>query len=269
MTGILTKHSDEIVRAATVTSTGTTVAGYGLARLSDDKPGRPVRFNETTLNVNIDCGTATPVAVIAMIHATPEAGDAVRFQASDSPTYTTLAIDVPWTLAGWVGAGETRYPLGSALDVSTIAGFEVGGYRYYRLTFTGLGQPLWIGELRMHPTALRVEVERGAKPRPIRRGVDHVTTFGTRTAYRFQVRSEEHDLTFGGLEAADRAALLDQWDDVDASGLPFVYVPDASEPACLLAEWSTDTVDIERQLYTQATVRATIREIGRGLRPGV
>jgi hypothetical protein len=266
--GLITQYSDEIVRGATVTTDGTTATGYGLANLYDDRPGKLTKFNEQTVGIQIDCGSAQPLALVSLHHMTPEAGETVLFQANATASWGSPSISVAIDVAGWVGAGESRYPLDTWFDVSTVVGFNPAGYRYYRLAFDSLSQDLQIGQIRLHPEVTYIDPDRGMGVKPIRLGTVNRTAFGIETRYRYGVALSAYDLTLSGLEDADKAALLEQWHDVDGDGHPFVFVPDLADPACILGRWGSG-FDLERALQVRSIVKASVVEVGRGLRPGV
>lgn len=268
----ITGYSDELVRQATVSlETGTAVAGYGVDRLYNDKPGRGFRATDGDVSIQLAYAEKVVPSLLAIIHATPEAAEDVRFMADNAANWAAPEIDVALTVPGWVGAGDTRWPRNMWLDISAIEGFDPAGYLAFLVAFgrsTPLAEALEVGELRMHATVYDVDINRGRKEAPGRPDIEHRTSFGYRTIYPYGSRIEELDGSFGALDASGVADLKAQWDDVGARAHPFVVVPDSSESDAYLVRWDAMNLGLERATKVQGQAGFKMVEVARGLRPG-
>ncbi len=270
---LITDYSTELARQATITlGVGAADTGYGVERLTDDEPDFVFRSPDDQVAIVFDFGAATPLRYIFQIHGTPEADDDVRLQANATNVWTSPSIDEPFVQAGWLGAGESRWPLNPWLDTSDIEGWNAGGYRYVRLAYgltTPLSQALQLGQILMFGDARVIDLGRGARPRVRKPGISHVTAAGVRAVYPYRVSQWGMDFELGGLEAADRASLEAQLYDVDGMTSPFGFVPDMSVNRCYFGRWAQDVRDTDLVTAAQASERVVFEELSRGLRPGV
>lgn len=268
----ITGYSDELVRQATVTlETGTAVAGYGVDRLYNNKPGRGFKASDGDVSIQLDFAAKQIPSLLAIIHTTPEAGEDVRFMADNAANWAAPDIDVALTVPGWVGAGDTRWPRNIWLDISDIEDFDPLGYFSFLVAFgrtTPLAQALEVGELRLHTTVYDVDIDRGRKETPVRPDIEHRTSFGYRTVYPYGTRVEALDGTLGGLDAAGVADIKAQWEDVGARAHPFIVVPDVAEADAYLVKWEAMELDLERATKAQGQASFRMIEVSRGLRPG-
>lgn len=268
----ITGYSDELVRQATLSlETGTAVAGYGVERLYNDRPGRGFKATDGNVSIQLDYAGKVIPSLLGIIHTTPEAGEEVRFMADNSANWAAPAIDVTLEVPGWIGAGDTRWPRNIWLDISAIEGFDPLGYLSFLVAFgrdTPLAQDLEIGELRMHSTVYDVDIDRGRKEEPERPDIEHRTSFGYRTVYPYGTRIEVLQGVMGGLGEADVAGLKAQWDDVGARAHPFLVVPDVSEPDAFLVKWESTDLGLDRATKVQGQMGFRMVEVARGLRPG-
>lgn len=275
---IYSHASDEVARLATISlETGTSAATYGVDRLIDDNPAHVFKAVELATAIQFDYAEKQPLALLALIHTTLEADDVVTIQGDDAADWVTPAYEATITPSGWVGAGVTRWPVNTWLDLTETEDYDPLGFLSYRLTFgvgTPLAQALQIGQIRFHPMIRRWPIDRGPLEGRFKPLIDNKTAFEVSTIYtRGTTRwSLKFGLEF--LEDDLRAALQAQWSDVDGQAQPWLFIPHGFEPACYEVRWETTEEQIQRAL-TGTTGRGlarfsgAVREVGRGLRPGV
>lgn len=270
---IFTDFSDELARQATVTvETGTSESGYGPELLVDDNPAKVFRSPNTSVALQFSFAAKTPLAFMSLHHGTFEADDDVRLQADDDADWDDPAFDVAFPMAGWVGAGASRWPVNPWLDLEAQEGFDPAGYKHYRLACglsTPLSQALQLGQVRMHPSVRRMDFDRGVRLRPSKRIIEHVTAFGVSTIYTRGTTQWAASFGLGGLEDVDRASVEEHWDDVDGRSQPWVLVPDGTVNRCYLVRYATAELEMELALRGLAAASVSVQEVARGLRPGV
>ena len=268
-------YSDELARRSTVTMpTGTAIDTYGVDRLTDDNPAHLFRTTSTTVRLVFAHPERTVLALLALIHATTEADDDVRLQANDIDDWSAPDFDVVFPQAGWLGSGSGRWPVNPRIFPSALEGYDQYGYNFHSLIFgrdTPLAQNLELGNIRMHPTFQFWALDRAAKESWEKRRIQHETSFGVRTKYLRRADTQSFAIGMSGLDesASERATLKAQWADVEGDGQPFLFVPDASVNECYLTCWDMTVQEFDRQTRSQAGFSGRLREVGRGLRPGI
>lgn len=263
--------SDELARQATITlQTGTAEAGYGVDRLIDDNPAILFKSPDTQVALQIAFGAPVPLALLALFHATPEAGEDVRIQGHTSAAWGSPSVDLPFPPAGWVGAGVTRWPNNPWLSGIDTDLFDVG-YRYYRLCFgltTPLAQPLQLGQLRMHSALYRYALDNSPQVKRTRPRIDNRTAFNISTKYSRGTEIYSQAVEMGALEDDERTALQAHWSDVDGANQPWVFIPDGLVNRAYLGTWAMTDESFQRMTRATAKFTGAFEELGRGLRPG-
>lgn len=272
MQALFSDYSDELARTATITvQTGAVETDYGVDLLTDDNPAKVLRATGTSLALQLDFGTATPIGQLALIHSTLETGDDVRIQGNATASWGSPSFNVAVPIAGWRGSGVTRWPTNTWFDVDAEATYNPSGYRYYRLTFgvtTPLSQALQLGQLRIHPSLRTFYIDRDTAIRPRKPIIKNTTAFDVDTIYPRGTTRFAQTFTLGGFEAAERASFEAHWYDVDGQSYPWLFVPDATVNECYLVRWATTEYDMARALQSVARVSGAVQEVSRGLRPG-
>lgn len=265
---------DELARQATITMPiGTAIDTYDVDKLVDDNAGHLFRTSSTRVRLVFAHPERTAIALLALIHATTEADDDVRFMANDTDDWDTPSVDEVFPQAGWIGSGEGRWPINPRLFPLELEDYDEYGYMFHALDFgrdTALAQSLEIGEIRMHPTYLDWALDRNARESWEKRRILHETSFGMRTKYLRRADTQRFEIRMSGLaeSQSERASLKAHWADVDGDGQSFLYSPDKSVNEIYLSCWDMTAQDFDRATREQAIFAGTIREEGRGLRPG-
>lgn len=268
--------SEEVFRNATITiEVGTAQDTYGVERLTDDNPAHLFKANETTVVLKFDfAGVKTPLAGLLLIHATLEATDDVWIQGDDVDDFYSPAWEAQITPSGWVGSGDSRWPLNTFFNLSEADGYDPLGFKAYTMTFgvaSPLAQALQIGQIFGCPSIRSFELDRNFQEVRSKPRIDNRTSYEVSTIYSRGTTIWKAPLTFNSLfdDDGERAALQTLWDDVDGGNKPWPFVPDTNESKCYLVRFATTEEQITRVVQGLSTRAGPVEELGRGLRPGV
>ncbi len=267
--------SEEVFRKGTISlAYGTAEPTYDVDRLVDDNPARLFKATGTTVVMDIAFAAKQPLAVLHLIHTTLETTDDVWVQGDDGEDWYAPSFEAQITPAGWVGSGETRWPLNTYLNLTEAEGYDPAGFLFYRLTFgvaAPLAQALQMGQLVGSPTLRFFELDRNFQEVRKKPRIENRTAYEIATIYPRGTTIWRGQLSFSALldSESERAALQTLWDDVDGGNKPWPLVPDESEPECYLVRFATDEEQITRVVKGVSTRAGLVEELGRGLRPGV
>lgn len=274
MKSLYAHWSDEVARQATITLyTGTAEDTYGVERLTDDNPAHLFKANETRVAIKFEYATPQAIQFLTLIHATLEATDDVRLFGDDDADWYDPAFDVAITPSGWVGAGVTRWPVNTYVDLREAEGFTEAGFKFYLLTFgfdTPLAQALQLGQIGLYQTVKEFLLDRGMLETRDKPRIDNRTAYGVSTIYSRGTTLWKAQIGLSALLDADdeRQAVQDLWSDVDGGNHPWPFVPKDNESPVYLVRWATTDEQIQRVVDGVSNRLGTVEELARGLRPG-
>ena len=282
---IFQRASDEVARDATITIGIGTDPGdddYAPTSLVDDNPAKVAKIDSTTGAWDLDFGSAQRIDLVALIHHDFDAGANVKFQGfSSDPGGSpgpSAAIEASITIPAWLGSGTSAWPVNAWKDLTGESGYTTTGYRYWRLIVTGNSQNLQLGQLvccstiRTLDPDLRWDYVRSVrKPNIFNRTAFEVDTIYTRgtSVWRLEADLRQDDTLLSDLEA--------HWYDADGQAKPFLAIPSPPDSASTgsverrpyLVRYDEDNRSLRHHAYDVHDMRLILREVGRGLRPGV
>lgn len=244
---------------------GTAATGYEIGWLSDNKPARPFKFNETTFRILYDFLTPMPVSLVALIHANAEeALTGLTFQMGA----TAATSDFSETLI--VGPyHEDKFPKNTHADLTD----DVPTYRYAAFESSDPNVVAWaIGELLMYEQTFDLDgsfllgSNQDDEDHPL---VVHTTDVGVETTFLYGTRLRElsgrvvtkSQTTGAQIRSWNRAAL--------GSGLPFALLPpDLNDDELWFVKFKNS--NLPREYFLANGISAfnlAFKEVSRGLYP--
>ena len=270
---IYQQYSDEVAHLATITIETCVDPGddnYGPAALVDDNPAKVAKINSVTGAWQFAYPAKKPVAIVGLIHADFDAGADVVIQGDDAADWVTPAFEAAITIPAWLGSGTGAWPVNPWLDLTEAAGYDAAGWQYYRLLVTANSQNLQLGQVWFGSEIRRLSpnLHWGFTERSQKRTIANETSYGVQTIYT-RGTTEWRLEASGEFGATLQAALEAQWADVDGTAYPWLFVPDGLVNRCYLVRWA-ELIRAERHIFSQQIGQElVIRELARGLRPGV
>lgn len=152
------RPSDNVAPSAAVITASAPDADpdYAAASIVDLDPAKPSKLTTTTGNWVFDFGTAQRVDVAAIIHHNLTAGLEVRIQGHATDAWGAPSFNQPIVIPAY---HEDGFPACPFLDLTTLAGYSAGGFRFWRLVVVGTNAAaIAIGEVLLLALKRSVEV---------------------------------------------------------------------------------------------------------------
>jgi hypothetical protein len=251
--------SDNVAPAATLSlPSGTADAAYPLANIVDLNPAHPFKLTTTTCRIVFDLGSATTLAIVALIHHNLDAGLNVRWQGNATNSWGSPSFDYAFTITA---KDQDGYRPNSVAIPS-------GSYRYWSLVVVGTNTnnlifgSIWIG------TALRTLTNNyswGYKredPRPgavrwkTRAGVEWVSpTYGRQRRLASDVQTTDAGLV----------ELTTWYQSCGGMDQPTLILPGAQDwTDAGLVKWADD-MSFQQAVADNVTVQVSWLEVAKGL----
>lgn len=267
--------SDLVTGDATITAPLGTVSidpNYGLASLHDGNPAKPCKFTDSPavdVAILFDFGVAQRLDGIAIPVHNLDAGVAARFQGNAANAWGAPTLNAAITIVADDADGHSSRPW---RDLTTVAGYAVGGFRYWRLYIPGnsvapqLGEVCLVEQWRTWENGLRFDDEVILERRYL---PSLETAYGVRTYYRQDVKQTRvRGTVVGG--TADYSALRRLVDEAGGPVEPFVLVLDdqvLTDGGCLVrcAEGLAQALQVTWQTHDLLNLPVAFLEVSRGL----
>lgn len=224
--------ADQVADSATITlDVGTDDTTYTKANLVDGNIAKPAKVAETSATWKFDFGAAQRVDVCVLGPHNFDAGLTVKLQANATDSWGTPTIDTALTIPADDADGRA---VCAWKDVTGATGYDVGGFRYWRLHVSGtnsvalqLGE-IWLGSTkRLLATDMGRNYRWGFEVAESRRLIEHTTEYGVATVYDLQTRLR----TFRGelrLSDAGLTAFQTWIRAMRGRVYPAIWIPDTS-----------------------------------------
>ena len=263
---VLQRYSDNVARKATVTvTTGSVAPGYLLSWLIDDDPARPCKFNETSVTLLFDWETPQRQDTVALIHANLATGLSVQYQCNATNSWGSPTVSASLVIPGY---RENKYPINAYLDLTMVAGYSSGGFRYGRLVVSGTNPvAIALGEFLIIAPKRQVEwLDNRQKFNDERKIVSHETDAGVQTTFDLgvHIRRFEGSLTNRNNQ---RQELDGHWADACGQSYPFLFIPNSLNGEPWLVRWQDPMKEDNFTSVGVSTLSCKFIEVGRGLYP--
>lgn len=269
MPSFLYSWATELRNTLVPTVTGTTSdSAFPAANLVNMNPGHPAKLAGTTGDFVIDFTTAVRIDIIGLIHHNLAAGLAnVRIQGNatnswGAPTFSQL-ITIP-------ARNQDNHPVNPWLDLTGLAGYSAGGFRFWRLAFgtansavISIGELAMVGVKRTFARGISWGSDRGRK----HLGAYDYTDGGLKVGYGFGTRVRH---LVGQTEPTDteaRDSLQEWFDSARGDQRPFLLVPNTDENDSWFAKFRESELAYTRDAMNKNTFPFEIEEVGRGVAP--
>lgn len=262
---IYQRASDNVAPNATVTvQTGTAATGYPAANLVDLNPAKPAKLVETTGAWLFDFGSAQRVDLVAIVHHNLNAGLNVRIQANATDSWGTPTIDAAFTIPA---QDPDLFRPGPWLDLTAVAGYSAGGFRYWRLVVVGTNSaPVAIGEIWLGSSirTLDPNIQWGATDGDDHQIVEHATDFGVATIFDLGTRTRT--LT-GQVDTTDsnRDDLRAWFRSTHGRAQAFLVIPDGDVNDALLVRFTDTRWAVQLNFQDRNIIQLGFQELSRGL----
>lgn len=275
--------SDRVDQNATVTiQTGTDPGDphYAPSSLFDGNPAKVAKILSTTAAWMWAFAQRQRVRMAFFIHGTFGPECALRFQGNDTNSWGSPTLDVEIPVEAWHGSGVGRWPKNQWTgDLTLEPGYTDAGFFYYRLVCTGNAQSVWLGETFFSPVIRRMDPDLrwGFVPTLRKRAIVNETAYGSETTHSrrtTQVLLQGDQRMTEALFVAQREHFYDS----DGIALPWPLVPmrpigpdtdDVDERECYLVKWLENDFATTHDWFSVIDRRFMVKEVSRGLRPGV
>lgn len=258
-------NSDQVADSGSLTvQSGTEDAAYPKANLYDSNPAKPAKLTTTTGAWRWDFGVAQRIDLVALIHHNLTAGLEVRIQGNAADAWGAPTFNQVITIPAYLGDG---YPSNPWLDLTGLAAYSTGGFRYWRLVVVGtnaaaiaIGE-VWLGALKR---SLTPNIDWGARQPFERKTVEHRTDFGVSNIYDLGVTIRNMQ---GQLDTTDAQAALIQawWRDTRGRVRPFLLVPNGDVNDAWLVRWTKNQIEPTLNNIDRNVFQMEFEEVGRGL----
>jgi hypothetical protein len=257
-------YSDNVAPAATITvNTGTEDATYPAANLADLNPSKPAQLTTTTGSWVFDWGAAQRVDWVLLPMHNLTAGLEVRIQMHTANSWGSPSLDTTITIPAYRDDG---HPVGAWRDLTGVAGYLVGGYRYLRFAVIGTNAAaVKVGELliQSNKRTLNPNISWGAQVPEQRLFQTNQTDAGVKIMYdlgtTLRTYRGELDTTDAGL-----AAVRAWWRNCRGPVFPFGFVLDEDVNDASMARWSGGQ-DPTLTINDRNQIPIAIEELSRGL----
>lgn len=248
---------------------GTLNASYPLTNIDNDQPWLPTIFTINPTRIKIDFGTAKRVDLVSFIHCNFDAAAVIKVEmnATDSwgaPSLTTTVV-IPTV-------GEDGMPGNPFVDLTGVAGYSVGGYRWLSIKIQSSQSTLLsLGLVRLTSTKRTVtnNVQDGVRVKERQPVIEHGTEGGVQLAYARGIRERTIE---GAIQTSDAgiAALLTSWRATKGRTSPFLLVFDPTVNEAIFVKWGSSPEVAFDRTYTFLNLNdmpVSWVEVGRGLKP--
>lgn len=257
-------YSDNVAPLATASvGAGSADPDYPATNLNDLVVARPAQLSTTTGAFVFSFLAAQRVDLVALPHHNLSAGLEVRIQANPTDTWGAPAFNRPITIPPYRKDG---LPPGAWLNLTTQAGYDVGGWQYWRVAIVGVNHaPVKLTEVVLLSTirTLNPNISWGAR-RPERRPlIENETDYGVQTVYDLGVTHRQLE---GDIDTTDAglAAVSDWWQDCRGRARPCLLIPDESVNDAWFVRWATE-LDPTLVITDRNTIPVGFKEISKGL----
>lgn len=275
---LYTFPSDEVAGISTITvQTGTAAPQYGPTLLIDKNPARVAKIVEVTGAWQGAWGAKQAPKIASVVHHTFDAGADVKIQFDDTPNWTTPAFSQSLTIPTWKGGtGAKRWPVTPWVDLTQNVSWSAVGWLYWRLVVTGNSQGVQAGQIYLSkairqvgpPSTKEPGIQFGYTTTPRRPAIENVTAFDVQTIYGRGTRLYSFA---GALRTLDSVmpGIREQWEESGGMEEPWLFIPDGTVNEAFYVRWRGDARAEQRNFLNQNDLPWDLREVGRGLRPGV
>lgn len=257
--------SDNITPAATVTvQTGTAQAQYGPEKLVDRNPANPAKLVETSGAFLFDFGSAARVDWVLLPMHNLDAGLSVRIQGNATDSWGSPTLNTTIVIPTY---REDGFPVACWKDLTGVAGYGTGGFRYWRLWIEGVNTAaVAIGEFLMfsHKRTLDPNISWGETQEEERKLVEQSTDYGVKNIYDLGTTGR---IWMGDLDSPDlqRAAVQTWWRDARGRAQPFGIVPDGTVNEAAFVRFADTKLGVQLASYDRNSIRIGFEEVSRGL----
>jgi hypothetical protein len=263
---------DEVGRAATVTLIGGAAdPNYPVTNVNTTDAMTPFLTSSTgsAITVSLDHGAAQRVDLISLHGLNIPAGTNVRAYRSNTADFSVLAQDGAVTIQTY---GDDGLPFGTFVDLRTVAGYNVSGFRYTGIHVPAIAQKVGLGSILVWSEGQLIANVRY----PVRKRLIHPsrvfrTAYGSKKVYGLGVRLQEQDCEFL-LKGTDHDVIIGLIEACRGQEHSFLWVPDYTKPEVWLASFTEDSIQSDRIAETVAladggrwTMEFTIEELSNGL----
>lgn len=262
---IYSKYADYVGPNATVTvNTGTEDSTYPAANLVNRIPSKPAQLTGTSGSWVLDFLAAQRVDWVGLPHHNLDAGLDVKIQMHATSAWGAPSFSQAITIPAYQQDGFNPGPW---LDLTTLSGYLVAGYRFLRLLINAANsQPVKIGELMVvsNKRTLNPNVSWPVKKPIQRKIIENVTDYGVSTIYDMGVSRRRFDGELDILDAT-AATMADWWLGTRGRARPFAFIPDESVNEAWLARFADDQLNLTQQLNDRNSIPIAVEEVSRGL----
>lgn len=154
------RPSDIVTANATITASAEDPdPNYGNAALCDGDPAKPAKLTTTSGNWVCDFGAPQVIKLAALIHHNLDAGLEVRLQGNASNVWTSPSFNQVITIPAKQAGPVPQFTTSPFMDLTTLAGYSGGGYRYWRLVVVGVNsETIQVGEFVLSAELRVVEI---------------------------------------------------------------------------------------------------------------
>lgn len=260
-------------QTGTWSSDGTVNAVYPLTNIDDAKPWNPVIYSVNPTRITLDMASAKRVDLVPFFHTNFDAGAVIRVQMNAANSWGSPSVSATVTIPT---VGEDGFPGQPWVDLTGVAGYSVGGYRYLSIAIvSGQSTLLSIGDVRVSSTkrplagvsaGVPASFQRNRKTSEIHPTINRLTDAGVQLGYSRGTRSER---TAGTIitGATGLAQILSWHRTARGSFVPFLLIQDDAVNEAQLVLWDTDQVAWTLIAVGVYAVDVAWVEVGRGLRP--
>ncbi len=256
--------SDEIGHLVTPTvSTATADANYPVSNVNDGDPANVflTSSSSTVVDIDFDHGSAVDAKILSLHHHNIPAGTAVKVYRGATQGATT--VDGTITIATYPNTG---LPLPQFLDLTALAGYGAGAYRWTRVRVPSLAQKIGIGNIGIW-NAKRQDVRNLLFP--FKRPEAHTKRVFS-TGYRHKRRARL-GIRFRWLDgiiyatSSDYATVLTWFRTWSNDVKPFLFILDPAVDDAWLAEFGDDTIMPDYGANANTPIPVVIEELACGL----
>lgn len=281
---ILTSYKDEVGRLATATvETGTpnTDPNYTPDILQNDNPAQVAKIDSVTGAWLFTFAAAQRIDLAALIHhdfiASGSSPDiTVVLEANTSNSWGAPAFSAAFTIPAWRASGTTwQWPINPWLDLTAESDYSTTGWQYWRLSIVNNDQNLQLGGVKLYSAFQQFVADfRPSLPRATRkRSIVNTTAFEVDTIYPRGINRWEQTGSLI-LTSAQAELLKEHYFDVNGQAMPFVVIPNGLRNEAYFVR-RPDEFGETVEFYSEGddtellTMTLPLREVSRGLRPGV
>lgn len=257
-------YSDNVARLATITvQSGVEDPDYLAANIANLNPSKPAQLTGSTGAWLFDWGAAQRVDWVLLPMHNLDAALEVRVQMNATDSWGSPSLNTTIVIPTY---REDGLPVGSWRDLTGVAGYLVGGYRYLRLVVVGTNSAaVKVGEFGIfsNKRTLNPNVSWGLKAPEQRLQQVNETDAGVKTVYdqgvTLRTYAGDLDTTDAGL-----AAVRSWWRDARGQVFPFGFVLDEDANEGLLARWA-NALDPTMTINDRNQMALAVEELSRGL----